>query len=223
MQSVLSLWKCRPGEFRTTAVSSAVVPASRRREDSTPGSSLPLIARAQAGDVQAVELLVHRYMPRLQRWATGRLPSWARDLAETQDLVQETLYSVFKGIERFEVRGSGALYGYLRQALLNRIRTEIRRVRRRPASEPLDPEAPDEGVTPLEHAIGREAVTRYEEALSRLRPMEREAIIGRIELGLTYDELAHALDKPTANAARMAVERALLRLARELGDGTGRD
>jgi DNA-directed RNA polymerase specialized sigma24 family protein len=54
-------------------------------------------------------------------------------------------------------------------------------------------------------------------ALSRLRPEDREAIIGRVELGLSNHELAEVLGKPTANAARMAVERALFRLAKEMG------
>jgi len=179
-------------------------------------TSLGLLERARAGDPDALETLIARYLPRLQRWAHGRLPAWARDLAETQDLVQETLFQAFKRIDRFEVRGEGALQAYLRQALLNRIRSEIRRVGRRPPATELDSQAEDLAPSPLERAIGGEAVDRYEEALARLRQEEREAIVGRIELGLTHEELAEALDKPTANAARMAVERALIRLAKEM-------
>src|SRR5262245_26933972 len=179
-------------------------------------TSVSLLERARAGDTDALDALIARYLPRLQRWAHGRLPVWARDLAETQDLVQETLVQAFKRIDKFEVRGEGALQAYLRQALLNRIRSEIRRVGRRPASTELDSQITDVGPSPLERAIGVEAVDRYEEALARLRPEEREAIVGRIELGLTHEELAEALDKPTANAARMAVERAVKRLAQEM-------
>lgn len=141
---------------------------------------------------------------------------WARDLAETQDLVQETVIKAFRQIERFEARGEGALQAYLRQALLNRIRSEIRRAGRHGPAGELDPETETPDPSPLELAIGREAVERYEAALGRLRPADREAIIGRFELGLSHDELAEALGKPTANAARMAVERALFRLAREM-------
>ena len=96
-------------------------------------SSLTLLARAQAGDRVALESLIARYRPRLQRWASGRLPRWARDMADTQDLVQETLFQTFQKIERFEARGEGALYAYLRQAILNRIRDELRKAKRRPA------------------------------------------------------------------------------------------
>ena len=60
------------------------------------------------------------------------------------------------------------------------------------------------------------ALAAYEEALRRLKPEDREAVIGRVELGLTYGELALALEKPTADAARKAAQRALVRLAREM-------
>ena len=61
----------------------------------------------------------------------------------------------------------------------------------------------------------------YDEALDRLTASEREAIIGRIELGLTYPELATAMGKPGPDAARMAVARALVRLAEEMGRDAG--
>ena len=184
--------------------------------DARAESSLDLLERARAGDAAALDALIARYLPRLRRWASGRLPLWARDLAETQDLVQETVVKAFKNIERFEVRGEGALQAYLRQAMLNRIRSEIRRVNRRPPAGELDTQTEDTGPSPLESAVGREALERYEVALARLRATDREAIIARIELGLTYEELAVALGKPSANAARMTVERALFRLAREM-------
>jgi RNA polymerase sigma-70 factor (ECF subfamily) len=59
-------------------------------------------------------------------------------------------------------------------------------------------------------------VDRYENALTRLRPAEREAIIARVEMGYTYEELADALGKPSPEAARKAAERALVRLAEEM-------
>jgi RNA polymerase sigma-70 factor, ECF subfamily len=103
----------------------------------------------------------------------------------------------FRKIREFEYRGDGALLAYLRQALLNRIRSEMRKAQRRPAPEPLDEALEAAGLSPLEAAIGVEQVEKYEAALARLRPEEREAIIARLELGLTYPELASALGKPT--------------------------
>jgi RNA polymerase sigma factor (sigma-70 family) len=106
---------------------------------------------------------------------------------------------------------------------MNRIRDEHRKAGRRPESAELDSQAPDSGASPLEQAIGQQAVERYEKALQRLRASDREAIIGRIEMGFTNDELAQLLGKPSANAARMALERALVKLAGEMhGVGTGK-
>lgn len=110
----------------------------------------------------------------------------------------------------------GALQAYLRQAVLNRVREELRRKGRRPEMTELDDLEQDGAESPLEQAIGREAVEAYEQALGRLRPEEREVIIARIEMGCTYEEIAEALDKPTPDAARKAAQRALVRLAEEL-------
>ncbi|MBK9240488.1 MAG: sigma-70 family RNA polymerase sigma factor [Acidobacteria bacterium] len=179
-------------------------------------STLTLLTRARAGDEQALNDLFARYLPTLQRWASGRLPQWARDMAETQDLVQETLVQTFKKIDGFEHRGEGALHAYLRQAVMNKIRDELRRAGRRPAPESLPEGAPDPGLSPLEAAIGVEAVERYEAALQRLSEAERELIVARVEMGLTYAELADAVGKPSPDAARMALGRALVRLAEEM-------
>lgn len=181
-------------------------------------STFTLIERARTGDAQALDLLFERHRKPLQRWATGRLPKWARDISDTDDLVQETLLRTFKRIEDFEPRRVGALQAYLRQAILNRVREELRRKGRQPDAISLD-EMVDAGESPLEQAIGREAVESYEQALARLRPEEREAIIARVEMGYTYEEMAEALDKPTPDAARKAAQRALVRLAEEMKRG----
>jgi RNA polymerase sigma factor (sigma-70 family) len=181
-----------------------------------PESTFRLLDRARAGDQEALEQLFGRYVKPLQRWARGRLPGWARDLADTDDLVQDTLVQTFKRIDGFEPRRVGALQAYLREAVLNRIRDELRRKRRRPQIEELDGHELDHAPSPVEEAIGREAVDRYERALARLRPEEREAIIARVEMGYSYDELAEALGKPSPDAARKAAERALVRLAEEM-------
>ena len=188
-------------------------------KEAEPESTFSLLERARNGDCQAIELLVARHRAPLQRWASGRLPRWARGMVETQDLVQETLFQTFRKIETFRPERVGALQAYLRQAVLNRIRDELRRAGRRPATDALDDEHPDPGPSPLEEAIGKEATDRYEAALAALRPEEREAIIGRIELGYTYGELAEALGKPSGEAARKAAERALVRLVEEMTRG----
>jgi len=179
-------------------------------------TTFDLVERAKTGDSDAINHLFARYLPSLRRWASGRLPRWTRDLMDTDDLVQETVVRAVKRINRFESRHEGALQAYLRQAVINRIRDEVRRARRSPAPDLLDDNAADPGASPLEEAIGAEAMERYEAALERLRPEEREAIVTRVEMDGSYQDVAKALGKPSADAARMAVTRALLRLAQEM-------
>ena len=92
-------------------------------------SSLVLLERVRAGDPQALNRLVQRYLAPLTRWAAGRLPGWARDLSDTDDLVQDALMRTVRQLDRFEPRRDGALHAYLRSAVMNRIRDEIRRCR----------------------------------------------------------------------------------------------
>jgi RNA polymerase sigma-70 factor (ECF subfamily) len=193
---------------------------SRKTSSSEPSSALDstfvLIERARQGDRESLNRLMARHLGPLRRWATGRLPRRARDLSDTDDLVQDTLLQTFKRLDSFDVRGVGALHAYLRQAVMNRIRDELRRKGRMPAiisNDGLDVEG---AGSPLEEAIGREAFERYTAALARLRPQEREAIIARVEMDYSYAELAEILGTPTADAARKAAKRALLRLAEEM-------
>ena len=183
-------------------------------------STVDLLARAQRGDQRALDDLLGRYVPRLSRWASGRLPPAARSLVDNEDVIQDTLVRAFKHIERFEVRGEGALQAYLRQALANRLTDLYRAHHRLPALEGVASDLPATGPSPLEESIGSEAVERYEAALGRLKAEDREAVIMRIELDCAYDEIAAAMDKPSAAAARMAVGRALARLAREMSDAS---
>lgn len=180
------------------------------------GSTLELLDRVQAGDVTARELLFARCLPALQRWARGRLPAYARDLVDTFDVVQEAAFATLKNLDHFYPDHPGALNAYLREAVANRIRDEIRRVKRRPMIVSLNDAQPDDAVSPLDQAIGQEQLARYEAALARLSQTDRAAIVSRIELQYSYAEVASALGKPTANAARVCVVRALERLVGEM-------
>ena len=80
----------------------------------------------------------------------------------------------------------------------------------------MPPDVETSEPSPLEQAIGRQTVDRYEAALARMRDEDREVLIGRIELGLTYEELAEAVGKPSAEAARKAAQRALVRLVEDM-------
>jgi RNA polymerase sigma factor (sigma-70 family) len=175
-----------------------------------------LLTRVRQGDHAALEALLERTVPALRRWARGRLPRSVRGALDTQDLVQETVVQTMRRLESFEPHHEGALQAYLRQAILNRIRDEIRKHNRHGAHVPLDDRQPDGAASPLQIAIGAERLEKYERALTRLRPSEREAIVARLELQYDYEQLALALGKPTANAARVALKRAVARLLEEM-------
>jgi RNA polymerase sigma-70 factor (ECF subfamily) len=180
-------------------------------------STLDLLERFKHGDNDAVTMLIERSIPQLRRWARGRLPPYARSLAETQDLVQTALMRALPRLREFEARHAGALQAYLRQAVANHIRDEIRKASTRPNTELIDAHA-DPGPSPLEQAIGREGFERYEAALAKLSESDREAIVARVELQQSYEEVAIALQKPTANAARVAVTRAVKNLVKAMRD-----
>jgi RNA polymerase sigma-70 factor, ECF subfamily len=188
-------------------------------ETLSPEKTLDLLTRVKAGDQEALERLIARCLPSLRRWAHGRLPPYARDMQDTADLVQDTIVAALKRLDRFEPRHEGALQAYLREALANRITDLIRKKLRRPIQTEMPEHLAASGVSPLEEILGQEKMARYDAALARLRPADREAIVARVELQYRYDELAIALGKPSANAARVAVSRAIQRLTDEMRHG----
>src|SRR6478735_8112911 len=141
--------------------------------DADASSSFALLLRARAGDEAARNELCARYLPRLRRWAHGRLPVWARDHLDTEDIVQDAL---------------------------------MKSVRR------LDTFAPEH-----ERAVCRQLLSRYDAALQQLRESDRELVVARVELGLDYGDIASLSGRPSAAAVRIAVSRALVRLAAEMG------
>jgi RNA polymerase sigma-70 factor (ECF subfamily) len=180
-------------------------------------STIELLQRVKQGDHGALEVLLERHLPRLRRWASGRLPRYVRDGSDTEDLVQETVIRTLRTIEAFEYRREGALQAYLRQALYNRIRDRIRQAGRRPRLE-----SDRRGSARSRESLrwSRRSDIRPRSAMRPpLRPSNRATarrFVGRLELGYDYSELASALAKPTSEAARKAVGRAVLRLAEKM-------
>ena len=190
---------------------------SGRSEESPLLATRDLLRSAKDGDEKALAELMGRYVPRLRRWASGRLPMHARSLLDTSDLVQETLLKVLQGLDRIEVRGPGAFQAFVRQAVLNRIRDELRWAKLRPGPDGVPETIADRASTPLENAIGADVLDRYERALAALTDEERELLHLRIELDFDYDAIAGMTGRPSRDAARMAVQRALARLADRMG------
>lgn len=173
-------------------------------------STQELVTLARAGDERAKDRLIDRCLPPLKRWAKGRLPHYARNLAETDDLVQGALLRTLQRLDSIEMRGSGSFLAYMRQCLVNAVRDEIRRTSRH-AEEPLDDNPRAANRSADEPDMG--ALMDYERSLSTLPERQRDAVVLRVEFELTFPEIAAELDMPSADAARMMVSRAMLRLA----------
>ncbi len=185
-----------------------------------PESTQSLLLRARSGDNDSLNRLMERCVPPLRRWSHGRLPPYARGMNDTMDVVQDAVFKCLTRLDGFEPRHEGALLAYLRTVVLNRIRDLIKEAMRRPASVEVPEHLSADDTSPLEAAIGVENTARYERALAALREDDREAIVLRLELQYSYEELQVALDKKTPGAARLAVRRALERLALEMARAT---
>lgn len=175
--------------------------------------TMELVLKAKAGDREAVEALLERTLPALKRWAHGRLPAGARASLDTGDLVQDTAIRVLKRLAYFEPRHVGAMQAYLRQAVLNRIRDEVRQIGRRPAKVELPQDLDSADTSPLEQAIAAQSYERYRTALRSLDPRDRELVVARLEMEMDYAQMAEKLRMPSPDAARMAATRAIKRLS----------
>lgn len=180
-------------------------------------STATLLSLLRQGDQAARERLMARYLPLLRRWAHGRLPHVARDLNDTNDLVQITLMSALKNLDRFESRHEGALLAYLRTSLMNAIRGELRRIGRHGVGEALPEDTELLGEAERSRRLDSDQWLDYESALAKLPEHKREAVVLRLEFGMSYAEIAAALDRPSEAAAHMMVSRALVELAQHLG------
>jgi len=152
-------------------------------------SSVQLLARVRAGDRLALETVFERYLPWLLPHARHLLRH-ARGVVDAEDVVQDTLLQLLKRVTAFEPRHDGALRVYAYRSLQNRIRGELRRFGRKPRPVALDSREVDRSPSPLECAIGAQDLRRYERALGRLRPAERQAVLARLMVDCSYEEAA---------------------------------
>jgi RNA polymerase sigma-70 factor (ECF subfamily) len=179
-------------------------------------STLTLVTRAREGDRVALEIIADRYQAGLLRFAHGRVPGSARGLVDTVDIVQQALVRTLGRLDHIDASIPGSLFAYLRCSVLNQIRDEIRRAHRRPRLAELDERLPALDQDPLEVVISRHELERYDLAVFQLPADQQEAFLMRIEMDCGYREIADALGRPSAEAARMLVRRAIRAVAEAL-------
>jgi RNA polymerase sigma factor (sigma-70 family) len=183
--------------------------------------TVELLLKAREGNRDAVEALLERCLPRLKRWAHGKLPAAARGRLDTGDIVQETVLHVLQNLDRFVPRHVGAMQSYLRQSVINRIRDEVRRVNRWGLPVELPEDLESNWTTPLEEAISAESYDRYRTALAGLGAKDQDLVLARLESQWTGSEIMERFRFPTVDAARMAVTRAVRRLTERLKGDSG--
>ena len=181
----------------------------------SPEETTVLLQRIRSGDDIALNALLVKILPRFRRWAHGRLPDAARATLDAGDIVQTVATRALKQLARLDVQQHCSVGFYMRQAVLDEIASRWRSPGRKPAETTVGESLAAADTSPLERVLGAERVSLYEDALSRLTDADRDAIIGRFELAYSYEELARYLGKPSSATARIAVLRAVKRLAEQ--------
>ncbi len=184
-----------------------------------------LVARAKRREAVAAEELFRRYRPRLSAFVHARVPSGARKLSDTQDVVQDVCFKILRALDRFESRGIGSFWWFARQIAKNHLVDLARSGKalretgldERSDAEPAGPARPPSGA-----AADREAMEAFDRALERVPERVRQGLLMRLELGLDWKAIAGDSGFPSADAARVAVKRALADVAKEMaGHGEG--
>jgi RNA polymerase sigma-70 factor (ECF subfamily) len=181
-------------------------------------SDQQLVERVQAGDKAAFDLLVRKYQHRVLK-LVGRFVS---DAAEAEDVAQEAFLKAYRALASF--RGDSAFYTWLYRIAINTAKNALVSNRRRPVDFDLDLQDPEqydrharlkEGDTPEGVLLTEEIRNVVERAMEQLPEDLRTAIILRELEGLSYEEIAEAMDCPVGTVrsrifrAREAIDRKL--------------
>lgn len=175
------------------------MPTEPVRRDAPPDTDPAVIARAQAGDLKAMEALFRRHHAGIHQLVHRMVHGGP----ETEDLVQETFLRAFRGLSGF--RGHSSFKTWLHQIATNACLNHLARAERRFAHDsleaPLSPEGdvtlgerlPAAGQTPEEAATAAELYRQVEKAVAGLSPEFRAVLVLRDIQDLTYEEIAETL------------------------------
>jgi RNA polymerase sigma factor (sigma-70 family) len=140
---------------------------------------------------------------------------------DTSDLVQDALHRTFAQLARFRSVHVTALRSYLRRTIQNRIGDQLRHatLRGRLALPNESIQLSDDAAPQYQQLLDNEIWRRYLKGLKQLTPRQQRLIVGRLELGYSYRQLALIERQSTPDAARMAFQRALVRLSNVMPGG----
>ena len=181
-------------------------------------SDQQLVERVQAGDKAAFDLLVRKYQHRVLKLVSR----FVSDAAEAEDVAQEAFLKAYRALASF--RGDSAFYTWLYRIAINTAKNALVSNRRRPVDFDLDLQDPEqydrharlkEGDTPEGVLLTEEIRDVVERAMEQLPEDLRTAIVLRELEGLSYEEIAEAMDCPVGTVrsrifrAREAIDRKL--------------
>lgn len=158
-----------------------------------------LVARVQAGDKKAFDLLVLKY----QQKALNLISRYVRDSAEAQDVAQEAFIKAYRALANF--RGDSAFYTWFYRIVINTAKNYLVAQGRRPPRDDIeasDAEQYDNAHHLKEYATPEQLLHRDEleeavyEAIGALPEDLRTAIMLRELEGMSYDDIAQAMDCP---------------------------
>ncbi len=186
-----------------------------------------LVLRAQGGDQRAFELLVVKYERRIARLLSRMI----RDQSEIEDVSQEAFIKAYRALPSF--RGESAFYTWLYRIAINTAKNHLSTLGRRPVLsaeyEDEDGDSVDAASlvpdfhTPETELSNKQIVSTVNEAVDALPEELREAITLREMDGMSYDEIAAAMDCPIGTVrsrifrAREAIANRLRPLLKEVG------
>jgi RNA polymerase sigma-70 factor, ECF subfamily len=163
------------------------------------GSDQLLVERAQRGDRRAFDLLVLKYQQRIVKLVMR----YVRDPSEALDVSQEAFVKAFRALPSF--RGESAFYTWLYRIAINTAKNYVASLQRRPVEYDLDPQDSDqyennarlrEEETPEGLAMQEQLRETIGQAIAALPEELRTAIMLREVEGLSYEEIAAAMDCP---------------------------
>lgn len=182
-----------------------------------------LINRIKNGESEAYTSLFNRFYPYLLDFLHTKINPTVCNLSETQDFIQDVFIQSYPYLKRFEYRGIGSLWAYLRQIAVNLVRQHYKSKKNKPPITPLiedSKRAPSKsGNGPLEDLLHKEEFEAYEKALTTLSNKEKSAFILRMDLKLPYKMIAKEAGYPSSDAARMAIIRAFKKVHKEVCNG----
>jgi RNA polymerase sigma-70 factor (ECF subfamily) len=169
-------------------------------------TDVELVRRATSGDRLALDALVARHAPRVNRLAAQLF----EDLEDARDAAQESLVKVCTRLRQF--RGDAQFATWLHRLVVNTCRDRMARQRVRRA-EPLElaHEQAGDDDDPSRAALLADLRHDLAEALARLSPTQRVAVVLRDSFDLSYEEIARVARIPVGTA-KCYVHRARARL-----------